>query len=217
MSSITSVKYVSPHPPGNFHAIRDEPKLEGSLVGRVATSSSLMLGEIVDAGESGKWGKILDLLNSKIKLHDGVDSKDALVGAWIMIKNGDTILLRPDESSIKVSKSSPVSQKRPSDISTPWATPFHKKISVSEESDERTPEESEDVIAKSLNFTEKNETEEKEEETPRETTTAESDKEMEQEIVQEKMEQKDNQNIEETEQIENITTPEQQRSRRRNR
>ena len=131
--SDNGVKYVSPHPPGNFHAIRDQPKLDGNLLGRAATSSTLMLGEIVDAGADAKWGKILDLLDAKTKLHDGVESEDVLVGAWIMIKNGDTILLRPDESSEKVEESSPVAQKRPSDISTPWATPFHKKESVTEE------------------------------------------------------------------------------------
>ena len=105
----------------------------------------------MDAGADAKWGKILDLLDAKTKLHDGVESEDVLVGAWIMIKNGDTILLRPDESS-KVEESSPVAQKRPSDISTPWATPFHKKESVTEEEKlDENAQESEGVVVKSLN------------------------------------------------------------------
>ncbi len=202
--SDNGVKYVSPHPPGNFHAIRDQPKLDGNLLGRAATSSTLMLGEIVDAGTDAKWGKILDLLDAKTKLHDGVESKDVLVGAWIMIKNGDTILLRPDESSEKVEESSPVAQKRPSDISTPWATPFHKKESVTEEEElDENAQESEDVVVKSLNFEEKSEEEvEEKEETPTETTTTSTESNEEKEEVVEKVVETV---VEKTEKPENTT------------
>jgi len=159
-SSKEGVRYVSPHPPGNFHAIRDEPKLDGKLVGRVATSSTLVLGEIVDAGEDAKWGKILDLLESEVKFQDGEDaSKDMLVGAWIMILNGGTTLLRAEESS-------PIVTKRPSDISTPWATPFHKNKASSEPISETTSDEpvEDDVVVKSLNLDDAVDSKEEEEE-----------------------------------------------------
>ena len=158
----------------------------------------------MDAGTDAKWGKILDLLDAKTKLHDGVESEDVLVGAWIMIKNGDTILLRPDESSEKVEESSPVAQKRPSDISTPWATPFHKKESVTEEEElDENAQESEDVVVKSLNFEEKSEEEvEEKEETPTETTTTSTESiEKKEEVVEKVVETL----VEKTEKPENTT------------
>jgi hypothetical protein len=79
------IGYFSPHPPGNFHAVRLSPSLDADLVGSVPTGSGAWLfrASIQAYNNMGVWGALGQATLESF----GIDSTEG--NAWICIQNAD--------------------------------------------------------------------------------------------------------------------------------
>ena len=79
------IGYFSPHPPGNFHAVRGSPSLDAELVGSMPTGSGAWIfrSTVKDYNGMGRWGALAQatLESFEIDVEEG--------NAWICIKNAD--------------------------------------------------------------------------------------------------------------------------------
>ena len=79
------IGYFSPHPPGNFHAVRAGPSLDAELVGSVPTGSGAWIfhESVKEYNEMGVWGAL------GLATLEAFDITAEPGHAWICIKNAE--------------------------------------------------------------------------------------------------------------------------------
>ena len=79
------IGYFSPHPPGNFHAVRASPSLDAGLVGSVPTGSGAWIfrSTVQEYNGMGVWGALAQVTLDSF----GIEAQEG--NAWICIKNAD--------------------------------------------------------------------------------------------------------------------------------